>query len=145
MDEIDSRVIERDGIRFRVAVHDDYDTSPGDFDCYTEAQKRAFRAGDWQFVFVTVTPVMDGLDDGNPGYLSDSLGGVEYGTFTCTTEDDEVTEVREIDLDYMIGGPPGHPEWAHPVPDMIQEVKASLRAVRNRLMRLPLGDEDGSN
>jgi hypothetical protein len=112
------------GLSWHVTVDEDtfyYGDKP-DGDCYTPKQVAAFQAGDWSYVTVGVTPVVAGVElDGCDEYLS----GVEYGTYTCTDEDDNVTGVVRIDLDKMIHGS-GEDYEPYPVPDLILEAKTRL-------------------
>jgi len=121
---IDSRLISDNdiaGLSWRVSLDDDEWLTAPEGDCYTPTQVAAF-GRDWQYVIVTVTPVIAGCDlDG----LTETLGAVEYGTYTLTDDDDNVTGTREIDLDYLIDGMPDD-DGGYPVPDMIREAKAQL-------------------
>lgn len=93
-------------------------------DGYTPAQVAAFRAGDWEYVIVVVTPRLAGLDLDR---FRQVLGGVEHGRVTLTDEDDNVTGIRMIDLDYMIAGMPDD-DPGYPVPEMIAEARADMAA-----------------
>ena len=113
------------GLSYRVTVVPDLDAGrPEDNgDCYTPAQIAAWSRDDWLYVGVIVTPVIGGTDI---TASEQSLWGNEYGDFLLTDEDDNTTGRRRIDLDYMIGGETGHPEYAYPVPDLISEARESL-------------------
>jgi hypothetical protein len=122
---IDSRAVpDKDipGLSYYVEVFPDYDSSPDDADCYTLMQRVAFKSGEWSYVGVVVTPVIDG---DAIEMCSDSLWGLEYGHYLCTDEDDNEKSWLWIDLDAMINGQ-GEAYDAYPVPDMIEEVRSQL-------------------
>ena len=74
-------------------ISPDYDTRPTDFDCYTPAQVAAWERDEWQFVVVSVfVEDADGREWGR-----DVLGGVEYGSFVLTDEQDNVTGADDVD------------------------------------------------
>jgi hypothetical protein len=110
------------GLSWHVTLdYDEYYSAP-EGDCYTPRQVDAYRRGDWSYVIVGVSPIVGGveLDD-----LTETLGCVEYGTFTLTDEDDNVTGTLDIDLDSMISGR-GEDYEPYPVPDLIGEAKSRL-------------------
>jgi hypothetical protein len=110
------------GLSWRVTLDYDTELTEPEGDCGTARQVAAFRAGEWRYVIVGVSPIVAGveLDD-----LTETLAGVEYGTFTLTDEDDNVQGIREIDFDYLIAGMPDDDE-GYPVPDLIREAKSRL-------------------
>ena len=55
----DTRTIETDGLRIVATVHPDCDSSPREFDCYTEDQIAAFERGDWCYVGVVLSVYVD--------------------------------------------------------------------------------------
>ena len=144
MDIIDKATIECDGITYSVMLVPDYDASPDDADSYSASDKAAFAAGEWSYVGVIVRPVIDGNELRE---AEDSLWGVEYGFMPAETEPHEGGQHEDITIgmDYITG--------THPVPDMISEVRANLRHMRdnlvpnavtkaNRLHELNLDDDD---
>lgn len=86
MEYIDVRTIEVNGRTVTLTIAPDDDTTPMDADCYDADDIAAWRAGDWQYVVVTVTAVDDAVS---------SMGGVEYGHIAG----------RTIDTDALIGDP----------------------------------------
>ena len=52
-------------LTIRATIVPDYDTSPTDFDCYTEEQIEDYNRGGWEFVGIVVSIHLDGitLDD----------------------------------------------------------------------------------
>ncbi len=128
MSFIESRIIPDatvPGLSWRVTVFPDYDVTPSDADCYTPSQVKAWEAGEWQYVGVVVTPV---IADTEFVSCDDSLWGLEYGAYLVTDEDDNETERISLDMDYFTKGTPEHPEYAYPVPDMIEACKGQLKA-----------------
>jgi hypothetical protein len=51
----DTRTVEVDGLTIVATIYDDMDTNPGDFDCYTESDVRAWKDGDWCYVGVVLS------------------------------------------------------------------------------------------
>ena len=82
----------RDGFTLTARKYYDTDSTPDDYDCYTAKQVTAWRADEWQFVGLRVTASVDGIELG-----SADLWSIEDGRYTCTTEDDVVTDVRDLD------------------------------------------------
>lgn len=82
----------RDGFTLTARKYYDTDGTPDDYDCYTANQVTAWRADEWQFVGLRVTASVDGIELG-----SADLWSIEDGRYTCTTEDDVVTDVRDLD------------------------------------------------
>ena len=111
------------GLSYRIEVFEDPDAgSPAEQyglypeSCYTQAQQDAHDRGDWMFAGVVVTPLVGGLEiDG----AADSLWGVEFGHYTLTDDEDRVQGTTDIGLDEIVK--------THPVPDMLDEVRAGLR------------------
>lgn len=117
--DIDSRTITDStvpGLSWLITVDYDGDLTEPEGDGFTPKQVEAFQRGEWHYVGVGVTPVIAGieLDD-----LTDTLWAVEYGYYTLTDEDDNVTGTASLDLDELIK--------VHPVPDMISEAKRTLK------------------
>lgn len=119
------------GLSYKIAVVPDLDSSPDDADCYTATQKAAWARDEWSYVGVIVTPVVNGTELLD---FDDSLWGLEYGDFTMTDEDDNVTGRTWLTLDAFTtetvhemadGTEKRFP--AYPVPDMISEVQHKLR------------------
>ena len=113
------------GLSWRVTLDADEFYSKPEGDGYTARQVAAFKAGEWSYVVVGVTPIIDGVTLPD---VTETLGGVEYGTYVLTDEDDNVTGTREIDLDYLIAGMPEDDE-GYPVPEMIREAKSRLASL----------------
>jgi hypothetical protein len=100
------------GLTVRAYTIADEDSSPLGEDCYTDTQKSAWRRDEWCYVGVIVTVTdAQGFEWG-----SDSLFGVEAGTWTDTDESDTVTGTRTLD-------PLTNPD--HPLPTMIPEAMAN--------------------
>jgi hypothetical protein len=82
----DTVSVDYGALTIRATIVPDNDTSPTDFDCYTEKQIEAYNRGEWRFVGVVVSIHLDditlddhaaslwGCDcgDGAGGYLSDT-------------------------------------------------------------------------
>lgn len=128
--EIDSRTIQDanvPGLAYSVTVDYDYAYDRPEGDGFTPKQIEAFQRNDWHYVCVQVTPVIDGdpIEMARTG-----LGCVEYGYFTSTDEDDNITKQYWIDLDSYINGTTdedGKEHWeAYPVPDLLDEAKDLL-------------------
>ncbi len=118
--DIDSRTITDStvpGLSWLVTVDYDQELTEPEGDGYTPKQVEAFRRGDWNYVVVGVTPVIDGVELDS---LADYLGAVEWGNYVLTDEDDNETGTAYLDLDELIS--------VHPVPDMISEAKSTLKA-----------------
>jgi hypothetical protein len=65
---------ERDGFDITVSIVADTDSSPRDFESYSEEDIQRWNEGDWQYVGVVVTASRNGHELG-----SASLWGVDYG------------------------------------------------------------------
>ena len=118
--DIDSRTITDNttpGLSWLVTVDYDQELTEPEGDGYTPKQVEAFRRGDWNYVVVGVTPVIDGIELDS---MADYLGAVEYGYYVLTDEDDNQTGTASLFMDELIS--------VHPVPDMISEAKSTLKA-----------------
>ncbi len=118
MDTIETLTVPDDtvkGLTYRVDILPDYSTVPSDDDGITSAQRAAWHADAWRYVGVAVTPIIASCD---LDFASESLWGLEYGTFTNAAEDDTVTGEREITAKTLAREYPG--------PDLIAEVRAQL-------------------
>lgn len=143
--EIDTRVIEVGGIKYRVDLDPDDEAHPRDYDrdAYSQEAIAEFDRGDWRYVGVTETPVIDGIGSGIDSDavsgslgtiecgLSGSLWAVEYGHSARWVSD--TLPDGDIDMDQIVS--------VHPVPDMIPEVRASLRKLHAALSSMPILDE----
>ena len=132
--DIDSWTIELDGIRYRVDLDPDYESNAhpaGQGDCYSPEDIRAHELGLWQFVGVTVSPMISSLDGET---LGASLWSVEYGTMPAETEPHEGGQHDAITTDRA------YLESTYPVPDLVSEVRDRLRKLRASLQALPLDD-----
>jgi hypothetical protein len=107
--DIATRTVERDGIRYRVDIDPDTDTTPSDFDCYGPHDVAAFHTEAWCYVTVTVTLNCDHLD------ISERVTGVEYGSL------DDI----DITIDHLIDD--------HPVTEMIRACEATFNRLRQQL------------
>ena len=137
---IDSRTIQDaavSGLAYSVEIVDDSDMSDVEGDGCTPRQISAFRRGDWQYVGVLVTPVIDG-DPIETARVS--LWGVEYGDYLLTDEHDNEVGRRWLGMDEIIN--------EHPVPEMLDEVKDNvlqqlgpkIDALRAVYLALPVPD-----
>lgn len=143
--EIDSWTVERDGIKYRFDVDPDYEANSVSNPRANDEGMRdetiaAHKRGEWQYVGVTVTPLLDGLDDTADSYLSDSLWGVEWGELPATSAEG----IPEDDSRYGTDDPGTsigreYITDTHPGPDMIPEVRGNLRKLRDKLNALSLG------
>jgi hypothetical protein len=133
MQEIESRDIadkDIDGLAWHVrVVMDDEQPDAPDDDGATPAQVRAYQRGDWYYAGVIVTPVISGQ---RVTEADQSLWSVEYGRYTLTDENGNVTGEIVIDLDSLVNGQKSADGTEvyepYPVPDLIAEAKAELRA-----------------
>lgn len=135
---LDQWTMEKDGIKYRIDVLTDDESSPDDADCYSPTDKEAFDNGLWRYVGVVVTPLIDGLDQGEGqahSYVSASLWGVEYGTMPAEPEPYEGGQHGEtvIDRERIIND--------YPVPDLITEARGELVKLRDKLNGLNLKDD----
>ena len=64
-----------DGFDIEAKLVPDVDTSPGEFDCYSDGDIAAWKRGDWSYVGTIVTASRVGVELG-----SSSLWGSEYGS-----------------------------------------------------------------
>ena len=129
--EIDTRLIQVSGIKYRVDLDPDDEANPREYDTDTYYSPEAiaeFDRGDWRYVGVTVTPVIDGFDS---DAVSDSLWAVEYGRSARWVSD--TLPDGDIGMDQIV--------TVHPVPGMIPEVRASLRKLHAALSSMPIFDE----
>lgn len=101
---IDSKVIADPaiaGLTWSVGVEYDFDSGrPEDNgDCYTASQIEAWRSDEWHYVTLCVVPSVNGepVDAG-----AQYLGGVEFGWYLLTDENDVHQGRADLDLDYMI-------------------------------------------
>jgi len=127
---LDSTTIERDGIRYRVSIHRDEDSSPQDDEGLSPSDKKAFRDGLWRYVGVVVTPELGTQIDASG--MHDSIWGVQYGVLPAETSEWQGGKHGEIviDMDYIVN--------THPVPDMIGEVRENMRQMGVKLASLGL-------
>jgi hypothetical protein len=139
-DIIESWETEADGMRYRVALVPDYESSPDDYDGYPHGTREAFRRGEWQFVGVIVTPILDGPAEGMAGagqfsgVTDASLWSVEWGTMPgCETDHGECNATEDVVIDRAFIN-------RYPVPDLISEVRGQLRQLREALSGLALDD-----
>lgn len=143
--ELDSWTVESGGIRFRFDLDSDYEANRDDLRANDEGMRdetvAAHGRGEWEYVGVTVTPLVDGLDTGEFSYVSAQLWGVEFGDLPATSaagipEDDfrygPDSEAVSVGRDEIAGTYPG--------PDMIAEVRVNLARLRDALAALDLGD-----
>lgn len=105
---IESRDIERDGITYRVTISYDTRATPYDFDCYTREDIAAWKNNDWHYIIIDVLPIINGEEIWE---AQESLGRTEYGYSPGWG--------RDIDFDEIINH--------YPTPEMIQEVRATLK------------------
>lgn len=96
-------------LSYRIDVVPDDDSRPEETDALDEADVAAWKADEWRYVGVMVTPVIEGIGDLDES--SSDLWGVEFGT---------LPNVPSIDLD--------QPVKQYPVPDLIEDVRANLLA-----------------
>ena len=78
---------------FNVRIYADTDAHPGDSDCYTDKQVEAWKDDEWRFVGVEITPTRHGVTIHG---AMDALWGLEFGSWTDTDENDNVTGHRDI-------------------------------------------------
>jgi hypothetical protein len=72
-------------ISYLIEVHDDYDASPNDSDCYDAEAKAAFERGEWSYVGVEVHAVREHFEGtvNVQTIASDSLWAVEPMCDAC--------------------------------------------------------------
>ncbi|WP_344585643.1 hypothetical protein [Nonomuraea roseoviolacea] len=109
-DIIETRTVHHEGVDYFVQLTHDHDTNPEtDGDWASPEDLEWWRRDDWQYVIVTVTPVIAGAEITT---AADVLGSVVYGFLPKAT----------IDMDAICN--------VHPVPDMIDVARDNLRKVR---------------
>jgi hypothetical protein len=76
MGTINNTTVTHKGVKFLIGLEPDTDSSPDDADCYDDADKAEFAAGNWQYVGVIVTPIVGDIEwhDAQSG-----IWAVEYG------------------------------------------------------------------
>jgi hypothetical protein len=92
---IDSKKMQsKDG--FDLVLNIDYDhwTEPQQHDNYTAKQIEAWEKDEWWFIFAEVVASKSGIELGSSGY-----GGIEFGYFTSTDEQDQITNQSHITID----------------------------------------------
>jgi hypothetical protein len=85
---------------FLILAHDSF-SSPGDDDGLTPKQVQAWLNDEWWYYIATVSLELDGIEIGSASY-----GGLEYGHFTYTNEEDEVIKnewISETDIWSYVG------------------------------------------
>jgi hypothetical protein len=128
---IDSRYIERDGLRYHVQVIGDNDTTPeDDGDWCTEADLQDWRDCRWQYVGIVV-----GIEDIEESKAD--LWSIVWGTLREAP--------AELDLDYYINnlymsrtGPDGIVYESTMIEALMDEALINARAYRTKLCALPL-------
>lgn len=95
---LDTRMIEHNGVAYKIEIVADADARPDEADCYDAADLSAWRNDEWRFVGVVVTT--------KSGDASTALWGVEYGYSPGWG--------RDIDTDELI--------TSYPVPDLIGDI-----------------------
>lgn len=108
---IDMTTVTHDGITYQVRIEPDHATS--DLDDLSQETRDAYERGEWRWVGVIVGAVIDGWPVGPP----ESLWGVAYGTAPDWEHGENLTRIVGI----------------YPVPELIGEVNASLRNIRDAL------------
>lgn len=74
-------------------THDPY-TTPEDDDGMTPKQREAWAEDEWHYVYAEVSIELDGTVLGSACY-----GGIEYGNYTYTDDEDQVTNKSWISVD----------------------------------------------
>lgn len=132
--DIDSWEITRQGITYRVDVTTDEDSNYGDITGNDEglspSDVEAHKRGDWLYVGVTVTPLVDGraIDQ-----AADSIWATQWGTMPAETEPWQGGQHEEIRI-----GRESIEEY--PVPDLVSEARGNLEKFRASLGGLDLSD-----
>mgnify|MGYP001067853107 CR=1 FL=1 len=86
----------QDGLDINLLIEHDPWTTPEDYDGMTPKQIAAWKDDDWHYVSATVTLSLNGVEIGSASY-----GGLEFGTFLNTNDNDEITGTTEIDEDQV--------------------------------------------
>lgn len=95
MIEIDRKQLpSQHGYDLTLVAYYDQDTTPDEFDCYTDKQTQAWKEDLWHFVTLEVCASKSGITLGQ-----DFLGGVEFGWIPITDENDNQTGEVRINLD----------------------------------------------
>jgi hypothetical protein len=131
--EIDSWTVQLDGITYRVDLDPDYEANSapaGQGDTYSPEDVASHAAGRWQFVGVTVSPVLAELDT---EAFSESLWSVEFGIMPAETEEWQGGRHEELVIDRQT-------IQEYPFPDLAGEVRTRLRTFRALLGALQLDD-----
>lgn len=132
--ELDSWTVQLDGITYRIDLDPDYEANSapaGQGDCYSPSDLEAHAAGSWQFVGITVSPVIMGLEE---YALRQSLWSVEFGIMPAETEPYEGGQHGETVIDRAS-------IEACPFPDLAGEVRADLAKLRKKLNALDLTEQ----
>ena len=129
-DIIESRVIEHDGIKYKVQVMSDRDSSPDDADCYSDGDKQAWRDYRWTYVGIVVT-VADVGDESRA-----DLWGIEWGEFgdQYLDLDHYLTTIDMISTDLLTG----RTHESTKVSELMDEARSNARDYRDRLNAMTL-------
>jgi len=85
-----------DGLDVYLSISEDPWSRPDDDDGMTPKQREAWDVDEWRYVTATVTLSLNDIEIGNASY-----GGIEFGTFLETNENDEITGYTEMGEDYV--------------------------------------------
>lgn len=82
------------GFELKLSIEPDLFCTPDDYDGMTPKQIEAWNNDEWHYVCATVTASRLDIELGSCTY-----GGIEYGNYTYTDDDDNVTGRKWIDID----------------------------------------------
>ena len=85
-----------DGLDVYLSIGEDYFTQISDDDGLTEKQRQAWQRDEWHYVTATVHLSLNGVEIGSASY-----GGLEFGTFLLTNDNDEITGTTELGEDHI--------------------------------------------
>ncbi len=85
-----------DGLDVYLSISEDPFTTPDDDDGLTPKQHKSWSNDDWYYVSATVTLSLNGVEIGSASY-----GGLEFGTFLLTNDNDEITGTTELGEDHI--------------------------------------------
>jgi hypothetical protein len=90
----DSRRVTVDGFEFVATVLSDSDSSPDDYDCYSDEDKRAWRNDEWRFVGVHVSAHKADVElaEASVWGVACNFPGTDNGCYLCEVAADLASE-----------------------------------------------------
>lgn len=123
---IETKNIVIQGVNFRVEAFHDSDTRPEHADdCYNEEDIQAWKDDKWEFVELTITPVVDGVDITSA--TSYASGFYEYGSMPGK---DKYLDLDSV-LEYVL--PDHRDEWLAKLKEELPALRQALGDTAERL------------